>query len=77
MIYKRSNFLFRLSLQFRNILACLHFNENVKREARKRKDGKIYYKVTWQKFKQGGEVVREVAVPQTYGIYQYINLYIY
>ena len=41
------------------------------------KMGKIYYKVTWPKFKQGEEVVREVAVPQTYGIYQYINLYIY
>ncbi|KAK3742608.1 hypothetical protein QZH41_018324 [Actinostola sp. cb2023] len=50
----------------RHILASVHFNENVKREARKSKDGKTYYKVTWPKFKQGEEVVREVLVPHTY-----------
>ena len=50
----------------RHILASLHFNENVKREPKKTKDGRTYYKVTWPKFKLGDEVVREVAVPHTY-----------
>jgi len=57
---------------FRHILASLLFNENVKRETQRDKDGKPYYKVTYPKFKLGEEVVREVAIPPTYG--KYINL---
>ena len=53
---------------FRHTLAALHFNENVRREKRTTKDGNIYYNVIYPKFKLGEEVVREVAVPPTYGI---------
>jgi len=56
----------------RHILASLHFNENIKREARKTKEGNTYYKVTWPKFKQGEEVVREVSVPHTYSKLQWM-----
>jgi len=52
---------------FRLILGTLHFDENVKRETQRDKDGKPYYKVTYPKFKLGEEVVREVAIPPTYG----------
>ncbi len=59
----------------RNILASLHSNENIKREAIKRKDGEICYKVTWPKFKGGEEVARKVAVPQTYGNLYVVDIY--
>jgi len=59
-------------MSFRHILASLHFNENVKRETQRDKDGKTYNKVTYPKFKLGEEVVREVAIPPTYG--KHINL---
>ena len=49
-----------------DVLASLHFNENVKRETHQSKDGSDYIKVTYPKFKLGEEVVREVAVPPTY-----------
>ena len=51
----------------RHILEVLHFNENLKREVKKSKEGKVYYKVTYPKFKLGKEVVREVPVPPSYG----------
>lgn len=51
----------------RQTLAALHFNENLKREMQKSKEGKEYYSVTYPKFKLGEEVVREVPVPPTYG----------
>ena len=51
----------------RHILASLHFNENVAREDQTSRDGEIYYRVTYPKFKLGEEVVREVSVPPTYG----------
>ena len=53
----------------RHVLASLHFNENVHREGQTSKDGTPYMKVTYPKFKLGDEVVREVAVPPTYGEY--------
>ena len=34
-------------MSFRHILASLHFNENVKRETQRDKDGKPYYEVTY------------------------------
>ena len=43
----------------RHILACLHFNENLRRETQVSKDGKPYMRVTYPKFKLGEEVVRE------------------
>ena len=55
------------NLSYRHILASLHFNENVKRETQTDKNGKPYYQVSYPKFKLGEEVVREVAVPPTYG----------
>ena len=60
-------------MSFRHVLASLHFNENLKSESKKDKDGKTYYKVTYPKFKLGEEVVREVAIPPTYG--KYIHLW--
>ena len=59
--------IYLLSLPLRTILAVLHFNENLNRRARKTKDGHIYYTVRFPKFKSGQEVVREEAVPATYG----------
>ena len=52
---------------FRHILAILHFNENVNREERKAKDGKIYNNVTYPKYKFGEELVRAIAMPPSYG----------
>ena len=37
------------------------------RQTQQSDDGDAYYKVTYPKFKLGEEVVREVAVPPTYG----------
>ena len=51
----------------RHILACLHFNENLRRETQVSKDEKPYMRVTYPKFKLGEEVVREVACPPSYG----------
>lgn len=53
----------------RHILASLHFNENVQREAQTGKNGENYYRVSYPKFKLGEEVVRDVASPPTYGKY--------
>jgi hypothetical protein len=33
------------------------------------KDGSTYVNVTYPKYKNGGEVVRELAVAATYGMY--------
>lgn len=57
----------RINYCFRHILACLHFNENIKRDPKKTKEGYTYYHVTYPKFKLGDEVVREVPVIPTYG----------
>ena len=54
-------------------MACLHFNENVQRETEIGKDGKPYYRVSYPKFKLGEEVVREVAVPPSYGKCYVVN----
>ena len=51
----------------RHVLASLHFNENVVRQTQKSANGEDYFKVTYPKFKLGEEVVREIAVPPTYG----------
>lgn len=51
----------------RHIIASLHFNENLKRSPRTTEDGRTYTHVTYPKFKQGEEVVREIGVPPTYG----------
>ena len=58
-------FIFTFNL-CRTIIASLHYNENLQREAQLTKDGKIYYQVTFPKFKAGDEVVRVTPVPATY-----------
>ena len=50
-------------------MAILHFNENLHREKKQTKDGLTYMSVTYPKYKFGEEVVREIAVPPTYGNY--------
>ena len=50
----------------RHILACLHFNANLRRETQVSKDGKPYMRVTYPKFKLGEKVVREVACAPSY-----------
>ena len=52
---------------FRHALAVSHFNENLSREARTASDGSVCYSVVYPKFRIGEEVVREVAIPPTYG----------
>lgn len=54
-------------------MACLHFNENVYRETEIGKHGKPCDRVSYPKFKPGEEVVREVAVPSTYGKFYVVN----
>ncbi|CAH1242316.1 Hypp6572 [Branchiostoma lanceolatum] len=49
-----------------HILAVLHFNENLRREPKRTKDGRTYYKVTYPKFKLGEEVVKREPSPPTY-----------
>jgi hypothetical protein len=46
----------------------LHFNENVRRAKKLTKDGSTYVNVTYPKYKNGGDVVREIAVAATYGM---------
>ena len=58
----------------RHILAYLHFNENVHRQTRMSKSGTPYIRVTYPKFKLGEEMVREVAVPATYGMHTPIKV---
>ena len=53
-------------IDFRHILACIHFNENVLRETKRSKSGTPYTRVAYPKFKLGEEMVRNVAVPATY-----------
>ena len=62
------------SFHYRHVLAVLHFNENLQRETRTTKSGEKCYSVTYPKFKLGEEVVREVAVPPTYGKLYYLKL---
>ena len=49
------------------VLAVLHFNENVNRQTKTAENGEEYFRMTYPKFKLGDEVVREIAVPPTYG----------
>lgn len=56
------------AFNYRHILAVLHFNENVRRPKKLAKDGSTYVNVTYPKYKNGGEVVRELAVAATYSM---------
>ena len=66
MLYDFNMYKLFIIFSYRNILASLHFNENIKRETKKTNTGNSYYRVTYPKFKFGEEVVREVPVPPTY-----------
>lgn len=57
---------------FRHILAILHFNENLKRQPQRTKDGRTYYRVTYPKYKLGEEVVKHVPSLPTYSKYNQI-----
>ena len=59
---------YNLLLCCRHALASLHFNENIHRDKQRTVDGEVYYNVQYPKFKFGDEIVREVAVPPTYGM---------
>jgi hypothetical protein len=48
----------------------------VHRKPKQAKDGKTYMHVTYPKFKLGDEVVREVAVPPTYGEFKLVIILI-
>ena len=53
---------------FRTILAALHFNWNLNREQQKDSQGKTKLRVTYPKFKEGEETVRECRAKQNYGM---------
>ena len=55
------------TVYFRIALAALHFNENLRRKKAVGKNGEIYKKVCYPKFKLGEETVREISRPPTYG----------
>ena len=50
----------------RHVIASLHFNENVKRDAKVSSQENKSYRVMYPKYKLGEEVVREVTIPPTY-----------
>lgn len=63
------------------MLAALHFNYNVRRQARTGSDGKAKLKVYYPKYKYGEATVREHKVPHNYGKpeeieYMYVALYL-
>ena len=64
-------------LNFRTVLAVLHFNENLKREGQQTKTGDQYIKVTYPKYKLGEETVRDVKRPPTYSKQISFILFIY
>lgn len=67
LLHNSSNSIIIFCCNNRHIVACLHFNENINRKSQKTKDGQIYMKVTYPKYKLGEELVREVASAPTYG----------
>lgn len=50
------------------MLAALHFNYNLNREAKLDKDGNPILYVKYPKFKEGEATVREAKVSSNYGI---------
>ncbi|XP_065067852.1 uncharacterized protein LOC135693332 [Rhopilema esculentum] len=50
----------------RHILASLHFNKNLQREAKRKPDGTNQYRVMYPKFKNGVATVRAVTVQQCF-----------
>ena len=58
---------------FRTILAALHFNWNLNREQQKDSQGKTKLRVTYPKFKEGEETVRECRAKQNYGMTNFFS----
>eukprot|EP00794_Sanderia_malayensis_P001009 gene1009-biopygen255 len=50
-----------------HIIAVLHFNENLLKEVKKKKDGSVRYAVSYPKFKNGEATVRELRMPSKFG----------
>ena len=55
------------NIDFRLMLAALHFNENVNKEQAVTADGTPRWKVSYPKYKKGKEVVTKVTTKVTYG----------
>ncbi|XP_066263538.1 uncharacterized protein [Branchiostoma lanceolatum] len=53
-------------MQYRVILAAMHFNENANRAHRRRRDGEDMYSLHYPKAKQGGYIVRKVLEKPTF-----------
>ncbi|XP_066263550.1 uncharacterized protein [Branchiostoma lanceolatum] len=53
-------------MQYRVILAAMHFNENANRAQRRRRDGEDMYSLHYPKAKQGGYIVRKVLEKPTF-----------
>ena len=60
-------FFFFIFCFLRTILAAIHFNYNLQRDAKIDEQGNPKLKVTYAKFKQGEATVREVRELQNYG----------
>ena len=55
------------NIDFRLMLAALHFNENVNKEQAVTADGTPRWKVSYPKYKKGKEVLTKVTTKVTYG----------
>lgn len=51
---------------FRHELAIAHFNENVKREAEKTKEGMPFFSIHYPKYKNGDKLAGTIHPPSTY-----------
>ena len=60
----------------RMILAITHFNHNVNRAVKRRKDGTPRMKVSYPKFKNGQATVRNACVMQNFGKSTYSIMFI-
>lgn len=55
------------------MLAAVHFNSNLHREVRQRKDGSEQVKIVYPKFKNGEGTVRDVKKEPVFGKNIYIK----
>ena len=55
------------SLNFRHVLAAVHFNCNLRRDTKKKADGSEQLRVVYPKFKNGEASVRGVRIEQNFG----------
>jgi hypothetical protein len=62
------------NIVFRTLLAILHFNDNTERKQQRSKDGKLYFGVSYPKWKKGGHTVRKIMENPSFG--KKINFFI-